>query len=84
MLTMNPGVIELGVSGFYACPMSANDGAAARASFQDMVHTPLKPPLAIGESIDEQTAREQNRDSESAVMDTLSKDKRSQVMARIA
>jgi hypothetical protein len=40
-----PGVIELGVSGFYAGPMTANDGAAARASFQDMVHTPLKPHL---------------------------------------
>lgn len=40
-----PGVIELGVSGFYAGPMAASDGAAARASFQDMVHTPLRPHL---------------------------------------
>ena len=40
-----PGIIELDVSGFYAGPMSASDGEAARASFQDMLHTPLKPHL---------------------------------------
>ena len=38
------GIIELGVSGMYAGPMTAGeDGAVTRPSFQDMVRAPLKP-----------------------------------------
>jgi hypothetical protein len=40
------GVIELGVSGLYAGPMTAGlDGAVTRPSFQDMVRAPLKPEM---------------------------------------
>jgi hypothetical protein len=40
------GVIELGVDGVFAGPMTAGaDGENVRASFQDMVRAPIKPSL---------------------------------------